>query len=88
MNLLSKLTTKAKFLILLGWSVLLLLITILTIVISSQFKQTTNYDDYGTNPYDEYLTLTVGAYESRLSSLHSDNQKNGLETSKYSFFVL
>ena len=87
MNLLSKLTTKAKFIILLGWSVLLLLITVLVIVISGQFSSKVSYENYGTTPYDENLTLTVGLYESRKSSYHSSNQSNGLESTNYNFFV-
>ncbi len=87
MNLLSKLTTKAKFLLLLGWTLFLLLITILILVLSGQFKNEVSYDKYGTTPYDENITLNVGFYESRKSSFHSSNQSNGLESSNYNFFV-
>lgn len=87
MNLLSKLTTKAKFLILIGWTIVLLLVTILIVALSGQFKNEVSYDKYGTTPYDENITLTVGFYETRKSSYHSSNQSNGLESSNYNFFV-
>ena len=87
MNLLSRLTTKAKFLILLGWTVLLLLVTILVVVLSGCFGPKESYENYGTTPYDENLTLTLGLYESRQSSYHSNNKSNGLESANYNFFV-
>ena len=87
MNLLSRLTTKAKFLILLGWTVLLLLVTILVVVLSGSFGSKVSYENYGTTPYDENLTLTLGLYESRQSSYHSNNKSNGLESANYNFFV-
>ncbi len=88
MKKLLNLNTKSKVLILVGWILILLAVTIVInlIVISANSKNP--YQKYGTKSFDDVLTLSVSMYENRDSSLYESNKANNFETSKYSFVVL
>lgn len=87
MKNLSKLNPKTKILTLITWTVVLLLLTFLVNGLVVKLTKVDTFADYGTKPYDDTLSLSVGMKEDRKSSLYTSNQNNDMETSKYTFYV-
>lgn len=87
MKLLSKTNTKTKILILIIWTVILVLLTLLVSFLVSQTTKKDVFANFESKPYDDVVSLSVTMKENRVSSIAETNQTNDMETSKYSFVV-
>lgn len=81
------LSTKAKIFILIGWTLVLTLITVVVTLIVTPKTVLINANDYKTNPNSEYVNISATLTEVRKSSFNSSNASTLGESSTWNLKV-